>query len=39
MAIAAFHVPFMFHGGGEGQAQKRKRPNNQLIVKPFLQSG
>jgi hypothetical protein len=29
----------MFHGSCEGQAQKRKRLDNQLIVKPFLQSG
>ena len=37
--VAAFHVPFMFHNCGEEQAQKRKRLDNQLIVKPFLQSG
>jgi len=29
----------MFHGCGEGLMQKRKRLDNQLIVKPFLQSG
>ena len=29
----------MFHGSGEGQAQQRKRLDNHVIVKPFLQSG
>jgi len=29
----------MFHGSSEGLAQKRKRLDIQLIVKPFLQSG
>ena len=29
----------MFHGSGEGLAQKRKRLDNHVIVKPFLQSG
>ena len=29
----------MFHGSSEGLMQKRKRLGNQLIVKPFLQSG
>lgn len=37
--IAAIHVPFVFHGSGEGLMQKRKRLDNQLIVKPFHQSG
>ena len=29
----------MFHGSGEGLAPETKRLDNQLIVKPFLQSG
>ena len=29
----------MFHGSSEGLVQKRKRLDNHVIVKPFLQSG